>query len=132
MNKKKNRINVIMFLLLPFILLLSMWIFAFCESGNFWSLVPGIGAMLMLILIGGLMNLGAIMINNKIQNALVSKETLRKQKKYDLFVDKCFGLINLGIFAYILSEKDYLLGILVFSALLGAGIAKLLVITYGI
>lgn len=129
---KKNKINIIMFIMLPFILLLSMWILAFRESNDFRSLLPGVGAMVMLILVGGIMNLGAIYINNKIQKALVSKETLRKQIKFDLFVDKGFGLINLGTFAFIMSEKDYLLGILVFSVLLGGGIAKFLVIIYGI
>lgn len=48
--------------------------FAFFESNDFRTLVPGIGAMIMLILLGGIMNLGAIMINNKIQNALVSEK----------------------------------------------------------
>ena len=129
---KKDKINIILFIMLPFILLLSMWILAFRESNDFWSLLPGVGAMIMLILVGGIMNLGAIMINNKIQKALVSKETMRKQIKFDLFADNCFGLINLGTFVFIMVEKDYLLGILVFSVLLGGGIAKFLVIMYGI
>ena len=55
---KKDKINIILFIMLPFILLLSMWILVFRESNDFRSLLPGVGAMIMLILVGGIMNLG--------------------------------------------------------------------------